>query len=569
MKIRKIYQTLLSNLSVGLTVLGCLWNSTHVHATDKASELLGSFLQSKLPAPTTQAAAPVATPTAATTAVPITQAAAPVATTAVSVTQAAAPVTTTATKNANVYTFNAQYSSPPLQQQNNVSGYANNARYSLPPAQSQNGMPQQNGYQNFYNSQYGQQPMQQQNGYQSSYNSQYGQQPMQQQNGMHQQSGYQNPYNSQYGQQPMQQQNNMSQQNGMQQQNGQSQQSPYNYSPFSSSSSMIQQPNAMPQQGSSYNAPFASTMMPSSQSNSMMSMQGGSYNYPSSMMPQQQNSMMSIPGLIASVPLNQATPSMLMMSPTLTSDQHIQMQMNTVAEELTNYRLATEKLVLQTGSAATRSANAAAKAAVDAADFSIAAQASYTSIKNIEQRIMKALEMALRAANDENNAIQASPTATTIEKETASNRVLQLEKTYKAVRQASASQQESAAPIQNAAKAAMYARNILEPVVSAAESTANANKVARTLADSAKAAELETPLPIYDLKNPFMAMSAAKECSGKPKGDCDRRSAYCGWKEPTGCQFKCEAVNTASTCQSINNGNMCAWVASIETCKTK
>jgi hypothetical protein len=567
MKIRKIYQTLLSNLSVGFTILGCLWNSTHVHATDKASELLGSFLQSKLPAPTTPAAAPVATATAVTTA----------ATTAVPVTQAAAPVTATATKDANVYTFNAQYSSPPLQQQNNVSGYANNARYSLPTAQSQNAMPQQNGYQNSYNSQYGQQSMQQQNnnmqqqnGYQNSYNSQYGQQPMQQQNGMHQQSGYQNTYNSQYGQQPMQQQNNMPQQNGMQQQNGQSQQSPYNYSPFSSSSSMIQQPNAMPQQGSSYNAPFASSMMPSLQSNSMMSMQGGSYNYSPSMMPQQQNSMMSIPALITpSVPLSQATPSMLMMSPTLTSDQHIQMQMNTVAEELTNYRLATEKLVLQTGSAATRSANAAAKAAVDAADFSIAAQASYTSIKNIEQRIMKAIEMALRSANEENNAIQASPTATTIEKETASNRVLQLEKTYKAVRQASASQQESAAPIQNAAKAAMYARNILEPVLSAAESTANANKVARTLADSAKAAELETPLPIYDLKNPFMAMSAAKECSGKPKGDCDRRSAYCGWKEPTGCQFKCEAVNTASTCQSISNGNMCAWVASIETCKTK
>jgi hypothetical protein len=86
---------------------------------------------------------------------------------------------------------------------------------------------------------------------------------------------------------------------------------------------------------------------------------------------------------------------------------------------------------------------------------------------------------------------------------------------------------------------------------------------------AAKAAEADGPSASYDLKNSEMLVSAARDCSGKPESDCERRSKHCEWKETTGCQFKCEAVTNKSLCLGIKNETKCYWESSIDMCRTK
>ncbi|MDP3372170.1 MAG: hypothetical protein Q8S21_04695 [Candidatus Paracaedibacteraceae bacterium] len=238
--------------------------------------------------------------------------------------------------------------------------------------------------------------------------------------------------------------------------------------------------------------------------------------------------------------------------------EQMQIQRNVVAENLTEYKLMAEKLARQAAAAAIYAANAVAKAVEEAADLAIGAQLLLSDIEKSEQKTMESLEQASKLAAESNNIIQSDETSSATDKQKAATHASDLRKAFHAMSKANSAQHAAVLPLEESAHAAHKAKKLVEPLLQAARAAALANEAAQSTVKAALKAEKDMGPPIYDLNNPDLIMSAQKNCQGKQLYDCQTRSSHCIWKEPTGCEFKCEGITSRSICKNAGSG-MCKW----------
>ncbi len=243
-----------------------------------------------------------------------------------------------------------------------------------------------------------------------------------------------------------------------------------------------------------------------------------------------------------------------------TGYQSAQILTNIVAEEITSYRSATERLAKDTERTAKLAKESAAKAVAEATDVIVATLANQPTVSEMGRRALSTLSKAAQTADLESKDAEADPLATPAQKLATQKLAAQLAANYQALYQAQSLQENTFNAIQTASQLAERARDFVKPMILAADAAIKANDMAQAALAAAKNADRNAALPMFDLKTPESMLNAVNDCRKRTKEECQHRDTHCIWfNEIVGCTFKCNSVSNQTICSTISKGKLCIW----------